>query len=96
MHTFSKRHISDKIYTFKNILMFLVQKKIYSFYKKDFWAFFDKSFRTLFDMLFSAEPNVDTQKKYLMYFMELFLQEFEHRDYIEYLDINRIKSLWRL
>ena len=96
MHTFSKRHISDKIYTFKNILMFLVQKKIYSFYKKDFWAFFDKSFRTLFDMLFSAEPNVDTQNKYLMYFMELFLQEFEHRDYIEYLDINRIKSLWRL
>lgn len=96
MHTFSKRHISDKIYTFKNIFSFLVQKNLYSHHKKDFWAFFVKSFRTLFDTLFSVEPSIDTQKKYLMYFWESFSQEFNYKDYIEYLDINRIKSLWKL
>lgn len=96
MHSFSKRHISDKIYTFKNILKILIQKNLYNDYKKDFWAFFDKSFRTLFEVLFSVEPSIDIQKKYLLYFWDLFVQEFNYKDYIEYLDINRIKSLWKL
>ena len=96
MHTFSKRHIYDKIYTFKNIYNNLVQKQLYTKYYKDFWSFFDKSIRTVFDTLFSVEPNSETQRKYIKYFLDEFCKEFNYKDYIDYLDITRIKSLWLL
>lgn len=96
MHTFSKRHISDKIYTFKNIYNYLNQENIFDLYCKDFWSFFDKSLRTVFDTLFSVEPNAETQRKYIIYFCEEFCREFSYKEYINYLDIARIKSLWLL
>lgn len=96
MHSFSKQYIDDLIDSFCIIKDYLSEKNVYKERQKDFYAFFDKCYISMLNILFSVEAEVDIQKKYIYYFAQRFENAFSLEEYIDYLDIKRIKQIMLL
>ena len=95
MHSFSYKHIDDFIQAMKLIREYLNAYNLYGEYKEEYYAFFEKCFASMLDVLFQAEQNNLTQKRYLHYFFEKFKDVFSVHDYIDYIDLNRIRQALR-
>ena len=94
-NSFSKKHIDDLIEAFQILKIYLEQQGIYQNYQNEFCSYFDRAIISLLDMLFKCEPSINIQKKYIFYLFEQFSNNFSLKEAISYLDIDRIKKIFR-
>ena len=93
MHSFSKKYIDDLFGCFILLEQYINSKGLMPEHKDSFFAFFERCRRSTMNTLFINEQSVVQQKEYIRYFYDKFLVAFSLADYIQYLDINRIKEL---
>lgn len=92
---FSKKHIDDIIMSFKKLYLYVEEKKFYDFdLKLMLNCFFDRAISSMWKILFANEPSIKIQKEYIIYFFNMFSQNFSISEAISYLDINRIKRIF--
>lgn len=94
-NTFSKKHIDDLIVAYKVLKSYLEENSIYTKYTKEFCSYFDRAILSLLEMLFKSESSVNIQKKYISYFFNQFITNFSIESAILYLDIERIKNIFK-
>lgn len=94
MHSFSSKYISDFFKTFAIIRTFLESNNCFPNYKKYYFAFFQRGCKNLLNILFSVEPIVQIQKRYLLEFIRYLESDFEFEELIENIDINLLKRIW--
>lgn len=92
---FSKKHIDDIIMSFKRLYFYIEKQNFLDFNIKNmFNCYFDRAISSMLRMLFCNEPSIQMQKKYILYFYELFSKNFSLSEALSYLDICRIKRLF--
>jgi len=93
MHTFSKKYIDDLFYEFVALKEYLVKMKQWDAHKENYYSFWERSASSMMNILFSIEQDVQIQKKYISYYYEKFIGAFPLDEYLDYMDIERIKRL---
>lgn len=92
-HSFSKKHIDDLIQMTVNLKQRLMERKLWDLYMTDYYAFCEKSFRSTINTLFESEQEVKVQKDYIYYFLAELQNYFSIKEWLDYIDIERIKRL---
>lgn len=92
---FSKKHIDDIVMSFKKLYLYVEEQNFLDFDVKPMLdCYFDRAISSMLQMLFCNEPSIQVQKEYIIYFYDLFSQNFSLSEAISYLDISRIKRLF--
>lgn len=94
MHLFSLQYIDEIFNVLNDLKYFLDEKKCFFKYQKEYYALFNKSVYSLTNMIFSSTQNVITQKKYIIYLVDLMTKNFKISEIINNLDINIIKEIF--
>lgn len=92
---FSKKHIIDLIDSFVYLKSFLLESQLWDNNEGYYRAYLDRAISSMINMLCQNEKSTLRQKEYLTMFFKLYSEEFSIEDTIEYLDVNRIKRLFR-
>lgn len=93
-HTFSKRHIDTLVEAFVNMRNYLRNNLIYDTYSDFLFSYMDKCLSSTLNILFSSEPTIKIQKRYLVYLFEQLSKYFSVEEYIAHLDIKRIQRFF--
>ena len=92
---FSKKHIDDIIYSFKQLYFYIETNKILNCNISNMVdSFFDRAISSMFHMLFCNEQSAKKQKDYIIYFYDKFSKNFSISKAISYLEISRIQRLF--
>lgn len=95
-HTFSKKHINDLISMINDLKNYLVTNNLWICFKKDYFCYCDKCIRSTLNILFTAEPQVAIQKKYLAYLFSQLQLVISIEEWIKYTDILTIKRIFQI
>ena len=93
-HTFSKKHIDDLVQLTVDLKKQIISKGLWEKNQKDYYAFCSKCIRSALNALFTAEPSVQTQKRYISYLATKLQQNISINEWIDYMDIQSIKRLF--
>lgn len=93
-HTFSKKHIDTLIMAFINMRNYLQNNLLYQAYSDYYFSYMDKCLASTLNVLFSSEPTIKIQKKYLIYLFEQLNKYFSIEEIITYLDTKRIQRFF--
>lgn len=94
MHSFSFQVIDQFIEMLRNLKSNLIEHSLFDRHINNYFAFFDKCLSTMLDTLFSCEPNINNQRKYLVYLIDEILKEFSVQELMEHCDPHRLQRLW--
>ena len=92
MHSFSKKHIDDFFKGFVELRNFLKENSMFDLLRTEYYAFFEKCYKSLLNSMFASEQSASIQKKYILYFLKIFQENFDIDDYIDFIDINHFYS----
>lgn len=92
---FSKKHIIDLIDSFVYLKNFLLESQLWSNYERHYKAYLDRAITSMINMLCQNENSTLKQKEYLTMFFKQYSENFSIEDTIEYLDVSRIRRLFR-
>lgn len=93
-HTFSKKHIDSLVEAFANMRSYLWNNSLYDIYSEYYFAYMDKCLSSTLNMLFSCEPKIQIQKKYLVYLFQQLSKYFSIEEYIKYVDTKRVQRFF--
>lgn len=94
-HSLSKKYIDDFFAAFIAIKNELNHAKTYPLFRDNYISFFDRTLSVIINMIFSYEPNTQIQKRYFEYISnKLFNEQELFTEYINYLDITRVKNFF--
>lgn len=94
MHSFSKTYIVDLITRFNEIKTALLSTNEFNEYKKVYYSFYERCIRSLLNQLFSSNLSSDKLQKYIKFFVKLLYKNIGIDEYIEYIDLYRIKDFF--
>ena len=92
-HTFSKKHISDLTAMIEELKQNISDRGKWNDYADIYYAFCDKCIRSTISALFSAEPTVQVQKRYLVFLFTQLQTVLPLSEWIGYADIETIKRI---
>lgn len=95
-HTFSKEHIDTLIMAFINMRNYLQNNLLYDTYSDYYFSYMDKCLASTLNILFSSEPAIQIQKKYLIYLFKQLSEHFSIEESITYLDTKRIQRFFHI
>lgn len=94
-HSLSKTFIDDFFASFGYLKNELNSQKTYILFQDKYMSFFDRTLSVIINMVFSVENNMEIQKRYFAYINEkLFNNKELFKEYINYLDVMRIKNFF--
>lgn len=93
-HTFSKKHIDTLVMAFINMRNYLQKNLLYDTYSDYYFSYMDKCLASTLNVLFSSEPTVQIQKKYLIYLFKQLSKCISIEEGITYLDLKRIQRFF--
>lgn len=93
-HTFSKKHVDDLVQLTADLKSVLINENIWKANQQDYYAFCNKCIRSAINALFIAEPNIQIQKKYILYLATELQAKISLDEWLDYMDIQAIKRLF--
>lgn len=93
-HTFSKKHIDTLITALVNMRNYLQNSLLYKTYFDYYFSYMDKCIASTLNVLFSSEPSILIQKKYLIYLFKQLSKHFPIEEIVAYLDTRRIQRFF--
>lgn len=90
--TISKKHIDDLIFSFASLKKDISNDNHIS--ANQYQSLLDRCICSLMNMIQNNEKCEETKKKYVVYFLESFLNNFSLKEAIEYLDTTRLMRLF--
>ena len=94
MHTFSKKNVVDLFSCFNQLKKYLKSQNDFDTNKHIYFSYFERCTKSLLKQLFSVESDIEIQRKYIKLFFNLLHKHIDINDYIDYLDIERIKEFF--
>jgi len=91
-HSFSIKHIDDLIDTFIIIKQYLINNKLYPYYKEDYYSFFEKCLLFVIDLLLLKEQDIQKQNKYFKYLIARSRNIINISEYIDLIGVRRLKK----
>lgn len=94
MHSFSKNNIEGLFTCFNKLKNRLQKENCFDSSKTIYYSYFERCSRSLFNQLFAVESSTIVQKQYLKYYFDLLHENINFEDYIDFIDIERIKEFF--
>ena len=92
-HTFSKKHIDDYCQFVFCLRQYLIDNNLWNNYQNNYYSYCQKCMRSTLCTLFNTEQDINTQKNYIVYFINKISEVADVNEWIKHIDISIIKRL---
>lgn len=95
-HNFSKKYVNDYFFVLSELQKELIKRGLYSLYKDEYISYVYHYMTKLVNNMFYNVQIVTEQKDYIMYILKKASKLISIEKIIEFIDIEKLKSFWRI